>query len=759
MSIIDPELKPSELQTTDDSMEARLAAAQSDAADMGEPLPTLAESGEEPGTHPLQEELFSAVAEALAEADDEGTEEEEESVDEAAEPMTPLQAKLAAKGGKLGPEKEVILQPQAAPARDEPTSETLEAQALLAEAKAQLAKAQAQLAQAQVQTAEAEAPEPAAVETPTQEDPQPAPEPEQDSGPFSRIPKALRKAIESKGYDSLTSVQEAVLEAGDRDLQISSQTGSGKTVAIGLVLAPKLLTDDLSGGRPIGPKVLVLTPTRELAMQVKGELEWLYGGVRGVTVDCVTGGTSVGFERRRLERPASILVGTPGRVLDHLSSKSLNFSELESVVLDEADQMLDMGFRDELEGILEKMPEERRMHLVSATFPDGIQRLARNYQHNPQRIEGTALGQANADIEHVVHLVQDLDRRAAMINLLLLTGKERTLVFVKQRAESNHVAEMLSKEGFPALPLSGELVQAQRTRTLEAFKNGRVNVLVATDVAARGLDVPAVTTVIHTAPPIDSESYVHRSGRTGRAGRKGKSILLAPPMRARKVEWLLRDAGVEFRFDPVPSAKQVEQILCKREAAQLAALLDESEVTDELRTQAEELLEGRSAADVVAALLKKAAPDRPAEPQHLERHSPPAKRRPEGKFAKQISDRNARADRGRRDFTPGGSSRNERSDRNDYNDRPDRARGVKAPQASGDFVRFTINWGFESGANPRRLLAMACRRGGITNHDVGSIGVDPRSSTIDVASRAAADFQTRASRRDSRDKNLVIERA
>ncbi|TFH21184.1 MAG: DEAD/DEAH box helicase, partial [Myxococcales bacterium] len=329
------------------------------------------------------------------------------------------------------------------------------------------------------------------------------------SSPFEGLAKPIRKALTKRGFAELTEVQSAVLASGaaDRDLQISSQTGSGKTVALGMVLAPRLLEAAAAGGAARTLRALVIVPTRELAVQVSAELRWLYAAVPGLTVECVTGGSSVGQERYRLERKPTVVVGTPGRMHDHISRRAIDCSSVAEVVLDEADRMLDMGFREELEAILDATPSDRATHLVSATFPSAIQKLARKYQNNPLAVEGTRLGDANEDIEHVGHLIRLHDRYDAIVNLLLLAKDERTLVFVNTRAEASGLADQLAGDGFAAAPISGDLEQFQRTQTLDAFRNGTKKVLVATDVAARGLDIPEVAMVIQTDAPLDGESY------------------------------------------------------------------------------------------------------------------------------------------------------------------------------------------------------------------------------------------------------------
>ncbi len=550
--------------------------------------------------------------------------------------------------------------------------------------------------------------------------------------PFERVPAPLRSALERRGFVELTSVQVGVLEASahGRDLQVSSQTGSGKTVAIGFVLAPglalRLAGEVESRAERRGPSVLLVVPTRELAMQVCEELEWLYAELPGATVDCVTGGTSVSGERRRLGRRPRIVVGTPGRLLDHIRSGALDCSGIAELVLDEADRMLELGFREELEGILDATPAERRTHLVSATFPPAIQRLAARYQAHPLHVEGTRLGAANEDIEHVVHLIRDEDRYAALVNLLLLAEGERTLVFVDTRAETTLVSAKLAEDGFSVLPLSGELQQEGRTRTLDAFRAGTVTTLVATDVAARGLDVENVSMVVHAGRPKDAEVYTHRSGRTGRAGRKGRSVLVAPASVERWVRRMLSTARVAARWIDVPTAEVVRSTLARRERARLDEALQSAEGPSEaLLEHARSLLRDHAPEHVVATLLERARARRVREPFAIE---PPESRRNGSRepFA-------LRAPRERRPGSP----------------RPGRARG--------DFTPFTINWGFRKGASPQRLLALVCRRGGISGRFVGAIDVGPHASTFEVASPVAPAFESKARNPDARDPNLVIE--
>ena len=547
-----------------------------------------------------------------------------------------------------------------------------------------------------------------------------------DSAPatdgFAAVPAVLRPALLRRGFTELTTVQVAALAAAEagRDLRISSQTGSGKTVALGFAMAPQLVASEM-GKRRLGPTAVVIVPTRELAAQVSSELEWLFADVRGFAIDCVTGGTPLGAERRRLMRPPAVLVGTPGRLLDHIRSGAVDCSTVGQLVLDEADQMLDLGFREDLEAILATMPAERATHLVSATLPVGVLELADRFQRDAQHVEGTRLGAANADIEHVGHLLHVRERYATLVNLLLLAGEERTLVFVRTRSDSTDLAEQLAKDGFAAAPISGELAQAQRTRTLAAFREGVTTVLVATDVAARGLDIAEVNTIVHFDPPIDSEVYTHRSGRTGRAGRKGVSVLFAPAFAQRKMERLTGQARVKIEWRRAPNAETVRSELAARARTHVQEALASAAAPSEDRvTFARQLLDAADPAQVVATLLGM-----------LDDKNTATKPR-------EVASAAPRAAPTWPTWSP---------------ERPQ----LQRQRGDSSFTRFSINWGTRSGASPQRILAHVCRRGDIRSGAIGGIQIGATSTTFDVATECAVDFAARVSRPDSRDPGVTIE--
>lgn len=638
---------------------------------------------------------------------------------------------------------------------------------------------------------------------PEAENPEPA---TPDVHPFAAVPDTLHAALARRGFDKLTTVQDALLAADDgvRDLRISSQTGSGKTVAIGFALA-----HDLHNDQRRGPTTLLVTPTRELASQVCEELSWLFEDLRGCVCEVVTGGTPIGRERQRLSRRPEVLVGTPGRLLDHIRTKALDLSSVRQLVLDEADQMLDLGFKDELDAILEALPAERRTHLVSATFAPAVVELANRFQHNPILVAGQRPGTAHADIEHIAVRIPARGHYAALVNLLLMAGDDRTLVFVRTREDTGTLADKLAVDGFTALPISGDLAQAQRTRTLSAFKRGAVRTLIATDVAARGLDVQDVTMVVHIDPPMDSETYVHRSGRTGRAGQKGRSIMLALKSHESKVRRMYSQVRVTpvWSFPPSPDAvfkRQMERAERNAASAIAAHALSEGQ-----RAVAAHLLRDRDAVDVVAALLMQAGHG-PRQPFPFANSSPslptataspapspapapaPAPARPAMKAAAATSAPLAAAIAAtaieRAPAIPPEPVAHPKSElliepeqtvqrrplptrgqalaKPAWQKKPDEQKmrledvGLDEPVGGGEpgYTRFSINWGVRDGADARRILAHVCRRGGVDSGAVGAIELRATTSLIDVTNEVATSFGSRVQARDRRDPHLKITR-
>jgi ATP-dependent RNA helicase DeaD len=582
------------------------------------------------------------------------------------------------------------------------------------------------------------------------------------------VPSAIAAAIEARGYTTPTAVQAALLDPGleGRDVLVSSQTGSGKTVAFGLLLAPSLTTGEARSGGTCTPMAIVIAPTRELANQVREELSWLLAPV-GARVVAVTGGTSVGGELRALAAGAEVVVGTPGRLNDHLRRGAVDPVGVTTVVLDEADEMLDMGFREELESILDTLPVERRTVMLSATMPDGIAALARRYQRDAVRIAMDRPGSANADIAYVGHVVPPADKLNAVVNILLSNPEERTMVFVRTRAEAGEMAGALSDLGFAAAPLTGEMAQRERTQTLDAFRAGRVAVLVATDVAARGIDVPEVTRVIHADLPGDAAALTHRSGRTGRAGRKGTSILLVPTFARGRANELLRSAGVRPIWRPVPAADEIAAAADARLREKLLGDAPESAPSERHQALAAALMSEGDPQALVARLLCELRYDGPCAARTLRPVDTGKTFRPrEGGFTPREGGytprENSFAPR-ERSFAPRGEREGGFAPRGEreggFAPRAEREEGF-APRGRGDerFVMFRVNFGERHGATPARLLAMVCRRGAVQGREVGAISIGGNGSTFGVAPSVASSFANAASRPDERDPHVRIER-
>ncbi|WP_238367268.1 DEAD/DEAH box helicase [Mesobacterium pallidum] len=412
----------------------------------------------------------------------------------------------------------------------------------------------------------------------------------------------LSEALAERGFDTLTPVQQAVTAAdvGDGDLLVSAQTGSGKTVGFGLAIAPTLLGDETAFGPAGTPLALIVAPTRELAFQVMQELRWLYGKT-GAMVNACVGGMDVRQERRLLERGTHIVVGTPGRLCDHIRRGALDLSDVRAVVLDEADEMLDLGFREDLEFILESAPAERRTLLFSATVSPVIAKLAEEFQKDAQRINTIDKAQQHADIAYKALRVAAPDADHAIFNLLRFHDDQSAIVFANTRAQVNHLTARLHNRGLSVVSLSGELSQSERSHALQAMRDGRARVCVATDVAARGIDLPNLNLVIHADLPKNTEGLLHRSGRTGRAGRKGICALIVPPREVKKAERLLGWAKINAEWGVPPSA---DDIIARDEQKLLEAPTFAEPLTEEEAAFAAKLLERHGPEAVAGALLR-----------------------------------------------------------------------------------------------------------------------------------------------------------
>ncbi len=569
----------------------------------------------------------------------------------------------------------------------------------------------------------------------------------------------LSSAIAKKGYTSLTPVQLSVLdpELEGRDLRISSQTGSGKTLAIGFILRSSLSAERVERSHVARPQAIVIVPTRELAKQVNDELTWLFAPMK-LRIASVTGGSSYRDEHRALSAGPAVVVGTPGRLLDHLNRGSIEAEGVKAMVLDEADRMLDLGFRDELEAILGKAPAGHRTHLVSATFSRDVAALADRVQSNPKRIEGTPLGSANQDIDHIVYLVHPRERIDALINVLLHHAEEQTLVFARTRADVSDIASALQQAGFASGALSGEMTQDARNRALAAFKRNDIRALIATDVAARGIDVQDIARVIQIDPPTDPDTYTHRSGRTGRAGRKGVSAVLVAPAGLRRAASLMQRAKVQYRIEPIPTAETIRK---SQDELWLNELTEErdGEVPERVQQQVARIVEQGLTERALARLIIKVGratgeardvtPLFP-EPQRGAWKDSPPRANDRGRGPRQD-------DRGSRYPERGGDRGSQFPERSSqFPERAPRERGPRPAGNPGDWVPFRVSWGEQHGADARRLVAMLCRRGNVRGTDIGAIRVGATSSTVEVAASVAQGFAESTREPDPRDPRVLV---
>jgi ATP-dependent RNA helicase DeaD len=511
--------------------------------------------------------------------------------------------------------------------------------------------------------------------------------------PFPPVHPVLDAALVARGYLEPTEVQSAVLrpQAEGRDLLVSARTGSGKTVAFGLAAASTLMPNGAMPA-PGAPIALAIAPTRELALQVQTELAWLYAGAR--IASCV-GGMDIRREARALSSGCHIVVGTPGRLGDHLRRGNLDLSALKVLVLDEADEMLDLGFQEELEFILQAAPADRRTLLFSATIPHDIAALARKYQRDALRIDTIDRAQPHDDIEYRAITVAGHETEAALVNILRWYEAPGALVFCATRDTTRRLHMTLVKRGFAAVMLSGELSQHERTTALDALRSGRARVGVCTDVAARGLDLPALDLVVHADLPTNPETLLHRSGRTGRAGRKGVSVLIVPYAKRRRAEQVTNAARVRVAWSHAPGADDIRGR--DRERLLTDPMLEAPEGAE--RADAEALLAAHDPVAIAAALLRL-----------YRRQLPP----PETVTAapQPVAVRDVR---------------------------------VPAPRVGapvGGFVQFRISVGRNNRADPKWILPLLCRLGSVSKRDIGAIRVFDTDTRFEISREVSDAFAT-----------------
>ena len=501
-----------------------------------------------------------------------------------------------------------------------------------------------------------------------------------DMTQFEGVVPALAQALTKRGYTALTPVQKDVLapELKDADALVSAQTGSGKTVAFGIAIASTLLGEEERFGRVKAPLALVVAPTRELALQVERELTWLYQSTGASVVSCV-GGMDARSERRNLERGAHIVVGTPGRLCDHINRRAFDTSGLRAVVLDEADEMLDLGFREDLEFILDAAPTDRRTLMFSATVPRSIAALAKRYQRDAVRVVASENQKQHVDIDYQAMTIAPKDEENSISNVLRYFDAKNALVFCATRAMVNHMTARFKNRGFSVVALSGELSQNERSHALQAMRDGRAKVCIATDVAARGIDLPNLELVIHADLPKNAESLLHRSGRTGRAGRKGVSVLIVPHKARSRTERLLKSASISATWALPPSA---EDIVARDDQR----IIDDPTLSEPAKEGekafAAQLLERHGADNIAAAFVRLLRAGQSA-PEDL-REVPAMERKTQ--------------------------------QTNNF--------------ANGQWISLSV--GRRKNAEPRWLLAMLCTVGNLTKRDIGAIKIDQEQTYVEI---------------------------
>jgi ATP-dependent RNA helicase DeaD len=525
----------------------------------------------------------------------------------------------------------------------------------------------------------------------------------------------LLKAVEKMGYEEASPIQSEaipVLLSGS-DVIGQSQTGSGKTAAFAI---PAIERADATIR---ATQVLILCPTRELAVQVAEEVSKLASFKRGIRELPIYGGASYDRQIRGLKDGAQIVIGTPGRVIDHIERGTLRLDDIHTIILDEADRMLDMGFRDDIETILEKSPEERQTVLFSATLPNGIKDLIRRYTHEPVNIRIEPQAQTMPDIDQVYYEVDRRSKLEALCRIIDVQDVKCSIIFCATKMMCDQLCEHLIARGYVADKLHGDVTQAMRERVMKRFRDRKVEFLVATDVAARGLDVDDIEVVFNYDLPQDSEDYVHRIGRTGRAGRSGRAITFVAGREIRKLEQMTRLTKGRIRREKVPSLEEVEEKRTNQTFEMLRETLEGGEYVKRDALIDRLLDQGHSPTDIASALLHLLGSDTPrtAEPEPIrESASRGNYDRPERNYD--------RPDRGQ--------GRPDRFDRGDSRER----RNPRNPSDVSDeegMTRLVFTAGRMSNVRPGDIVGAVIALSGAPREAIGAIHIEEKHTLVDIA--------------------------
>ncbi|MEJ5073318.1 DEAD/DEAH family ATP-dependent RNA helicase [Enterobacter ludwigii] len=529
---------------------------------------------------------------------------------------------------------------------------------------------------------------------------------------------SIIKALNDLGYEKPSPIQAECIPhlLGGRDVLGMAQTGSGKTAAFSLPLLHNL-DPELKA-----PQILVLAPTRELAVQVAEAMTDFSKHMHGVNVVALYGGQRYDVQLRALRQGPQIVVGTPGRLLDHLKRGTLNLSSLKGLVLDEADEMLRMGFIEDVETIMAQIPEGHQTALFSATMPEAIRRITRRFMKEPQEVRIQSSVTTRPDISQSYWTVWGMRKNEALVRFLESEDFDAAIIFVRTKNATLEVAEALEQSGYNSAALNGDMNQSLREQTLDRLKDGRLDILIATDVAARGLDVERISLVVNYDIPMDSESYVHRIGRTGRAGRAGRALLFVENRERRLLRNIERTMKLTIPEVELPTRELLSERRLAKFSAKIQQQLESSDLDiyrgllAKIQPSADEALDMETLA---AALLKMAQGERPLI------LPPDAPMRPKREFR----DRDERFDRNDR------APRGDRNDRGPRGDRPERS-GEDRPRRErrdvGDMQLYRIEVGRDDGVEVRHIVGAIANEGDISSRYIGNIKLFGTHSTIEL---------------------------
>ncbi len=518
------------------------------------------------------------------------------------------------------------------------------------------------------------------------------------------LSKPVFKALADVGYESPTPIQAEIIPhmLDGKDVVGQAQTGTGKTAAFAM---PILSQIDIKVGIP---QALVLAPTRELAIQVAEAFQRYAKHIKNFHVLPIYGGQDIEGQLRRLKRGVHVVVGTPGRVMDHMRRKSLRLDSLKCMILDEADEMLRMGFIDDVEWILEKTPADRQISLFSATMPKEIRRIAKRHLNDPVEIHIKSKTATVEATRQRYWMVSGMDHKMDVLTRILEAENfDGVIIFVRTKTATGEIAEKLSARGYACAPLNGDIAQNQRERTISQLKSGKLNIIVATDVAARGLDVERISHVINFDIPYDTESYVHRIGRTGRAGRSGEAILFVAPRERHFLEDIQKATRQKIELMELPSAETINDQRIERFKQRITDILAREDLT--LYSQIVEQYRQEHnipALDIAAALAKMGQGDDPL----LLKDKPVRKLREN-------------------------SSKQSFSHKTDPRERSEpRTRGPRRSRSEAGMETYRIEVGTKHGVQPGNIVGAIANESGIDPEDLGRIDIQDSYSTIDMRS-------------------------